>query len=123
MTKLTRILSVGVAALALGLGATACGGGEAAEPGSTRDGIALYTPSKIVSDAGGSTTLNSPDSLGKVSDFYLDQVDKGGWNTVSKSVGDWNTSLTLKKGDRGASVSVSRLLSGTTISISTYPAP
>lgn len=85
--------------------------------------IPIYQPSTLVSQATGSTVLSSTDSVGKVSDFYLAAVDKGGWQIVSKSVTAYSASLTVKRSGRGASISIATSGPGTVISISTYPSP
>ncbi|MGZ4523133.1 MAG: hypothetical protein ACXVXP_14415 [Mycobacteriaceae bacterium] len=149
----SRILFGSVGALVIGIGVTACGGGgsssgtaatstttsaaasrttstvTSAEPTTTATAtsaageIPIYQPSTLVSQSMGSTVLSSTDSVGKVSDFYLAAVDKGGWQIVSKSVTAYSASLTVKRSGRGASISIATSGPGTVISISTYPSP
>lgn len=149
----SRILFGSVGALVIGIGVTACGGGgsssgtaatstatsaaasrttstvTSAEPTTTATAtsaageIPIYQPSTLVSQSMGSTVLSSTDSVGKVSDFYLAAVDKGGWQIVSKSVTPYSASLTVKRSGRGASISIATSGPGTVISISTYPSP
>jgi hypothetical protein len=70
----------------------------------------------VVSKATGSTVLHSADPIDKVSAFYLDFVNTGGWQTVSKSTTPYSTSLTIKKSGKGASISISPSRGGTNIS-------
>lgn len=97
-----------------------------ASPGATQSaaqGVPVYQPSTVVSRAPGSTVLTTTDPVGKVSDFYVDAVERGGWQTISKNVTPDSTSITVSKPGRGASISVAKSGSGTVISISGYPSP
>ncbi|OOL31337.1 hypothetical protein GQ85_14300 [Rhodococcus rhodochrous] len=89
----------------------------------TTDGIPAYQPSTLVSRAIGSTVLTTSDPIEQVSTFYLDFVDREGWQTISESVTPYSTSLTIRKPGEGASISVSSGGDGTLVSISTYPSP
>lgn len=126
---------VAAATLAAGLGVTACGGtttsqgaaataSPTASPASTSAslaGIPFYQPSHVVSHTGRSALLTSPDSVTKVSDYYVKVVDTHGWTTVSKSITRYNGNLTIKKPGHGATISASPSGSGSRISISAYP--
>ena len=82
----------------------------------------MYQPSTIRSQTSDSAVLTSPDSVTKVSDYYVSVVDTGGWTTVSKSITAYSGNLTIKKSGQGATISVAPSGSGSVISISTYPA-
>lgn len=122
-----------VATLAAGLGVTACGGstspGQGAAPtapatataGESLEGIPLYHPSHVVSRTDNSATLTTPDSVEKVTAFYVDMVGRSGWTTVHESITSESGHWTVKKSGRGATISVSRSGSGSGVSISTYP--
>ncbi|MBO0822803.1 MAG: hypothetical protein J2P27_02965 [Actinobacteria bacterium] len=113
---------MGAATLAAGLSVTACGG--ATTPTHTESsiaGIPFYKPSHLEFHAGRSALLTTPDSVSKVSSFYVNQVDKTGWTTVSKSVTAFSGNLTVKKPGQGATISISPSGSGSRVSISAYP--
>jgi hypothetical protein len=134
--------ALAAAVVAVGVGCAACGSGGSpskqspppsppsptitspptSAPASATD-IPEYQPSTVVSKAAGSTVLHSRDPIDKVSAFYLDFVNAGGWQTVSKSTTPYSTSLTIKKPGKGASISIAPTQGGTVISISTYPMP
>lgn len=97
--------------------------GTEAQGTETTDGIPAYQPSTLVSRAIGSAVLTTSDPIEQVSTFYLDFVDREGWQTVSESVTPYSTSLTIRKPGKGASISVSSGGDGTLVSISTYPSP
>jgi hypothetical protein len=95
-----------------------------ASPGGSRSiaqGIPIYQPSKVVSQAPGSIMLTSPDPVDRVSDFYVDAVDHGGWQSVSENITSDSTHITVQKPGQGASISIARTGSGTVISISGHP--
>ncbi|MFZ2174082.1 MAG: hypothetical protein WAW17_08630 [Rhodococcus sp. (in: high G+C Gram-positive bacteria)] len=135
----SRVLFTTVTALVLAVGAVGCGTDDTSSdesvssattsvaedvetPAESADGdIPIYQPSSLVSQAIGSTVLTSADPIEKISDFYVDAVEKGGWETVSKSVTRYSTNLTVKKSGQGASISIAPSGEGTVISISTYP--
>lgn len=96
--------------------ATASAGGAIA-------GVPLYQPSTIVSQINGAVVLRSPDPVAKVTAFYMDAVDKGGWNSVSKTITNYNRNLTVERPGHGANISISPSGSGSLISISTYSIP
>ncbi|MDR2984638.1 MAG: hypothetical protein LBV34_07325 [Nocardiopsaceae bacterium] len=85
------------------------------------NGIPLYHPSSIKSQTGDSAVLTSPDSVTKVSDYYVNVVNRDGWTVESKSVTAYNGNLTIKKNGRGASISIAPSGSSSVITISTYP--
>lgn len=137
--------SVAVVAFVVALGVAACGGSTspsqgapttasatpsaisaAAPPAASASasiaGIPFYQPSQVTSQTGGSALLTSPDSVAKVSAFYVNMADSGGWTTVSKSITPYSGNLTIKKSGEGATISISPSGPGSTISISTYPA-
>jgi len=89
---------------------------------STND-IPFYGGARVVRDTYGSTQLKSDDSVGQVSAFYADALDRGKWHFVSKSVTPWSGSFVVRKGSQGASISVYRtgLGGGASVSISRYP--
>jgi hypothetical protein len=80
-----------------------------------------YVPSTLVSEWPRSRTLQCPDPVDKVSAFYLDAADKGGWRTVAKTAGPYSAHLTVAKARTGASISIATVGLGTSISISSYP--
>lgn len=84
-------------------------------------GIPFYQPSHVVSHTGRSALLTSPDSVTKVSDYYVKVVHTDGWTTVSKSITRYNGNLTIKKSGQGATISVAPSGSGSRISTSAYP--
>lgn len=98
--------------------------GESEASPSSVDGIPIYQPSTLVSQATGSTVLRTPDPIDKVGAYYVNFVDTNGWQTVSRTVTQNAASLTVKKSGRGASIAVGRDPQGgtqTVIAISTYP--
>lgn len=133
---------VAVATLAAGLGVTACGGSTSSQgaaatasatppatstrPAATSTsgsiaGIPFYQPSHVVHRTARSALLTSPDSLAKVIAFYVNEVDTGGWTTVSNSITAYSGNLTIKKAGQGAAISISPSGSGSRVSISAYP--
>jgi hypothetical protein len=128
MITIRRTLPAVLAAVAVAI--SACGGGGSPGAGAAsagrevRDrGIPNYEPSTVVSHSASSRTLHSPDPVNKVSAFYVDSLDKRGWETVSKSLTKYSANLTVKKAGKGASISIATAGTGSTISISTYPSP
>lgn len=128
------------AVVVIGLSCTACGSGgtssnrspaatgtTAASPQTSPQAGAAdipdYQPSTVVSRVAGSTVLHSPDSVEKVSAFYLDFIDESGWQTLSKNTTPYSVDVTVQKAGKGASISISPSRGGTTISISNYPMP
>lgn len=89
-------------------------------PASDSATLPRYQPSTVVSDAGGSLQLTSPDSVEKVTAFYDDALAQG-WTVISSSKTGANTSITAKKGNVGTSLSISTTGSGCYISLVTYP--
>jgi hypothetical protein len=122
----------GAAALAAVIGVSACGGtttsshpgAEATTAPSHPDslkGVPFYRPSTVHSKTTASAELSSPDSVTKVSNFYVSVVERDGWTTVSKSVTPHSGNLTIKKSGQGATISVAPSGSGSLINISAYP--
>jgi hypothetical protein len=110
VTFVALVLAVVAIAVTVGLGGS-----------TTEHGVPNYQPSSVVSQAPGSTTLSSSDSVEKVTAFYLNVIHAGRWHTVSQSVTGHNASLTIKKSHQGASILISPTGSHTVISISTNP--
>ncbi|MBO0875400.1 MAG: hypothetical protein J2P19_18625 [Pseudonocardia sp.] len=129
------------AALLAVVGASACGGSAApsqpppaapppttanASPGAGASGsikgIPFYQPSTVRSQTEATVVLSSPDPVTKVSDYYVNMVNSGGWTTVAKSITLYSGNLTIKKSGQGATISVAPSGSGSVITISTYPA-
>ncbi len=135
------------AAAALAVGVTACGGNTSPDHGASPAitsatpsatsasapatssasasiaGIPFYQPSSTVSQTGSSAVLTSPDPVTKVTAYYVNVADTGGWTTVSRSITSYSGNLTIKKPGQGATISVAPSGAGSVISISTYPAP
>ncbi len=127
------------AALAAVLGVSACGASTAPSQASSQvpshpssapaaarasgsiKGIPFYEPSTVRSQTASAATLTSPDSVTKVSDYYVNVADTRGWTTVSKSLTPHSGNLTIKKSGQGATISVAPTGSGSLITISTYP--
>jgi hypothetical protein len=95
--------------------------GGAATAGESIKGITFYRPSTVVSHSGDSAVLNSPDPVTKVTDYYVNLVNTGGWTVVSKSVTPDNGNLVIKKAGQGATIDISPSGTGSVITISTYP--
>jgi hypothetical protein len=135
---------VAAAALVAVVGVNACGGAAPtqpappasppptapaaspdASPGPSANGaikgIPFYQPSTIRGQTSTTVVLNSPDPVTKVSDYYVNVVNSGGWTTVSKSITPYSGNLTIKKSGQGATISVAPSGSGSVITISTYP--
>jgi hypothetical protein len=87
------------------------------------DGVPAYEPSTVVSHGAHSLVLTSTDSTGTVGAFYAAKLSGDGWVTVSKTVDPTHANFTVKKNGQGATVAVAPAGSGSSISISTYPAP
>lgn len=131
---------VAAAALAATMGVSACGGSAApsqptpaAPPPAAANtspapsangsikGIPFYQPSTVRGQTDTTAVLTSPDPVTKVSDYYLNIVNTGGWTTVSKSITQYNGNLTIKKSGQGATISIAPSGSGSVITITTYP--
>jgi hypothetical protein len=114
-----RIIVAALAAfvLAIVVSATVIGFGGS----TTKHGVPNYVPSHIVSEIPGFTKLRSSDSVERIAAFYQNVIQTGGWTTRSDSTTGPTTTLTIKKGHQGASISISTSNSGTLVSISTYP--
>ena len=118
MSLLAKTLPTAAAAVALAAGAGACRGGGAPADDT---GIPNYEPSTLVSRSTSSRTLQSSAPVDEVSAFYADAMEKGGWETVSKTAGKYSATLTVEKTGHGASISIAAIGLGTSISITTYP--
>lgn len=86
-------------------------------------GIPFYQPSTVITQTGNAVVLKSPDPVTKVTAFYVNAIEKGGWNSVSKTITNYNGNLTVRRPGHGASISISPSGSSSLISISTYPTP
>lgn len=115
--RAARLLIALVMALMLGIGAAACSGSP------EELGIPIYEPSEVVSEATGSTVLETPDSVKEVYDFYVDFVERENWETVSQNSSSAAANLTIKKSGDGSTIAISTSGSDTLISISTYASP
>jgi hypothetical protein len=113
------------AALAAVVGISACSSSTApstsAPAGGSVQGVPIYHPSTVRSKTDTTATLTSPDSVTKVTDYYVSVINSGGWDTVAKSVTQFSGNLTVKKSGTGAHISVAPSGSGSLVSISTYP--
>jgi hypothetical protein len=88
--------------------------------------LPVYQPSAVLSrtDVGSARTdvLLSGDSVEKVSSFYRDALDQGGWTTVSATgTLPWSTNLRAQRDKQGATIQISSTGSGSSISVTTYP--
>jgi hypothetical protein len=117
------------AALAVVLGVGACTttttpsheSSPSAEAKGSLKGVPFYQPSTVHSQTDSSATLSSPDPVTKVSNYYVNVVNSGGWTIVSKSLTEHSGNLTIKRSGQGATISVAPSGSGSLISISAYP--
>ena len=80
-----------------------------------------YQPSTVVSKSEYSTVLTSPDSVGKVGEFYRKALATGGWHVTSSSMSAYHASFSANRSNEGVNVSVYSRGSGSGISISTHP--
>jgi plastocyanin domain-containing protein len=80
-----------------------------------------YQPSTVVSKSEYSTVLTSPDSVGKVGEFYRKALAAGGWHVTSSSMSAYQASFSANRSNEGVNVSVYSRGSGSGISISTHP--
>lgn len=98
---------------------TAC----ASSPSSQEAGLPNYQPSTVVSESRGSTVLRTSDPIDKVSAYYINLIDTGGWQTVSRTVTGHAANLVVKKSGQGASITISSNSSGpqTLMVVATYP--
>lgn len=80
-----------------------------------------YQPSTVVSKSAYSVVLTSPDSVGKIGEFYRNALAVGGWRVTSSSMSAYHASLVAYRSNEGVSVSVYSRGSGSGISISTHP--
>jgi hypothetical protein len=116
---------------------TGCGGGSSSkgtpaasptsQPASTTTvqaapgELPIYQPSRLISQASGSTVVRSPDSVAKVGAFYADALAKGGWKIISSSRSAYSANFTARRGTQGTTIAISSISgSGSVISISTY---
>jgi hypothetical protein len=88
--------------------------------------LPTYQPSKTVSQtqAFSSSTyvLLTRDPLERVSAFYRDALDQGGWHIVSATGAlPWSTHLIAKRDKQGATIQISSTGVGSSISVTTYP--
>lgn len=114
--RLWAVLIASVAVLAL----AACDSSNTATDSSSGEPLATYKPSSVESDSGGTQTITSPDPVSKLSDFYAAELEKGGWNIVSKSVTGSSANYTATRGGEGVSISVYTAGSGSGATISVY---
>jgi hypothetical protein len=83
--------------------------------------LATYKPSAVISDAGGSETITSPDPVSKLTAFYARQLRKGGWTITSQTVTDYSGNFNAQRGNEGVHISTYTRGSGSGATISTYP--
>lgn len=117
---LAAVIGISACGSSTAAGNQASGASPTAGAAQSMRGIPFYQPSTVRSHVGESATLTSPDSVTKVSDFYVNVADKDGWTIESKSVSPFNGNLTMKKSDEGATISVAPSGPGSLITISTY---
>jgi hypothetical protein len=86
----------------------------------TTSSITAYQPATVVAQHPGYMLLNSPDSLAKVSAYYTNQIEHGGWQTISSSKTGASTNLVVKKGHEGSTITLVTSGTGTSISVSDY---
>ena len=98
---------------------TAC----ASNPSSQEAGLPNYQPSTVVSESRGATVLRTSDPIDKVSAYYINLIDTGGWQTVSRTVTGQATNLVVKKSGQGASIAISSNPAGpqTLMVVAIYP--
>jgi hypothetical protein len=92
-------------------------------PSPSEAGLPNYQPSTVVSESRGATVLRTSDPIDKVSAYYINLIDTGGWQAVSQTVTGHAANLVVKKSGQGASITISSNPAGpqTLIVISTYP--
>ena len=119
MTKPSSVLSDILVALTVALGGAACAG----KPSPSEAGLPNDQPSTVVSESRGATVLRTSDPIDKVSAYYINLIDTGGWQAVSRTVTGHAANLVVKKSGQGASITISSNPAGpqTLIVISTYP--
>jgi hypothetical protein len=84
-------------------------------------GIPIYQPASVVSRTADTyASLRSPDSVGKVNDYYATVLARNGWRVVSHFHGPYNASFSARRAGRGVSISIYRAWNATGISLSTY---
>lgn len=84
-----------------------------------------YQPSTVVSKtvvskSVYSVVLMSPDSVGKIGEFYRNALATGGWHVTSSSTSAYHASLAAYRSNEGVNVSVYSRGSGSGISINTH---
>jgi hypothetical protein len=80
-----------------------------------------YQPSTVVSQAGGHTQLTSPDDVSKLTAFYQNALQQGGWSISSSAKTTASTNLIAHRTGQGVTIAISNAgPAGTSISISTY---
>jgi hypothetical protein len=83
--------------------------------------LANYQPSTVVSESGGHTQLTSPDDVSKVTSFYQNALQQGGWSISSTAKTASSANFVAHKTGEGVTVAISTMgPAGTSISISTY---
>jgi hypothetical protein len=119
MTKPSSMLSAVLVALAVAFGGAACAG----NPSSQEAGLPNDQPSTVVSESRGATVLRTSDPIDKVSAYYINLIDTGGWQAVSRTVTGQATNLVVKKSGQGASITISSNPAGpqTLMVVAIYP--
>jgi hypothetical protein len=85
--------------------------------------VPIYQPSSVVSQAAGHTQLTSPDDVAKVTAFYQQALSQDGWGLTSTAKTATSANFVAKRSGMGATVAISTTgPTGTSISVSTYPA-
>jgi len=86
-------------------------------------GLPEYQPSTVVSESRGSTVLRTSDPIDKVSAYYIELIETGGWQTVSRTVTGHAANLVVKKSGQGAAITISSnpARPQTLIVVATYP--
>jgi len=102
---------------------TPCTGNPSPSPSPQEAGLPQYQPSTVVSESRGSTVLRTSDPIDKVSAYYIDLIDTGGWQTVSRTVTGHAANLVVKKSGQGAAITISSNPAGprTLIVVASYP--
>lgn len=90
-------------------------------PTATTGPVPAYPGATVTRHTDSTTLLSTDDPVSKVGAYYADALNRDGWKTVSKYVGDFTANIVAKRGHEGVTVQVTPVGSHTTILVSTFP--
>lgn len=82
--------------------------------------LAIYEPAEVIGHSRHLTLLRSPDSLGEVTAFYLSELHRRGWLTMSHVTGGSSAMLVARHGAHGTTISINHTGTGTAVVVASY---